>query len=112
MTAQPTTCYGWVTYELKEIAQDLKEIAEETDERITLAEALLCQQHITKILNWLILATRLQGRNIYRVPITPDQRCILKKFVRLIDNEIDENRGVPGPCPLYDPRVPGCPRSN
>ena len=36
-------------------------------------------------------------RNIYRLPITPDQRCIIKKYLRLIENEIDENRGVPGP---------------
>jgi len=36
-------------------------------------------------------------RNIYRLPITPDQRCILKKYLRLIEAEIDENRGVPGP---------------
>ncbi len=36
-------------------------------------------------------------RNIYRLPITPDQRCILKKYLRLIENELDGNRGVPGP---------------
>ncbi len=35
--------------------------------------------------------------NIYRLPITPDQRCITKKYLTLIENEIDENRGVPGP---------------
>ncbi len=36
-------------------------------------------------------------RNIYRLPITPDQRCIIKKYLRLIENEVDENRGVAGP---------------
>ncbi len=36
-------------------------------------------------------------RNIYRVPITPDQRCIIKNYLSLIENEIDENRGVAGP---------------
>lgn len=35
--------------------------------------------------------------NIYKLPINPDQRCIIKKYLRLIENELDENRGVPGP---------------
>jgi hypothetical protein len=34
-------------------------------------------------------------RNIYRLAITLHQRCILKKYLRLIENELDENRGVP-----------------
>ena len=34
-------------------------------------------------------------RNIYRLIITPDQRCMLKKYLRLIENELDENRGAP-----------------
>ena len=29
-------------------------------------------------------------RNIYRLPITPDQRCIIRKYLRLIETEIDE----------------------
>ncbi len=36
-------------------------------------------------------------RNIYILPITPDQRCMIKKYLRLIENEVDENRGVPSP---------------
>ncbi len=38
-------------------------------------------------------------RNIYRLPITPDQHCMVKKYLRLIENEIDENRGVRAPSP-------------
>jgi len=41
-------------------------------------------------------------RNIYRLPITPDQRCIIKKYLRLIENDIDENRGSPGPRSLLN----------
>ena len=41
-------------------------------------------------------------RNIYRLPITPDQRCIIKKYLRLIENDIDENRGIPGPRSLLN----------
>lgn len=36
-------------------------------------------------------------RNIYRLPITPDLRCNLKEYLRLIEDEIDKNRGVPRP---------------
>jgi len=35
-------------------------------------------------------------RNIYRLPITPDQRCIIKKYLRLIENDIDETEESPG----------------
>jgi hypothetical protein len=31
------------------------------------------------------------------MPINPDQRCMLKKYLALIEAELDDNRGVPGP---------------
>ena len=36
-------------------------------------------------------------RNVYRMPINPDHRAMFKKYLRLIDAELDENRGVPKP---------------
>ena len=29
--------------------------------------------------------------------ITPDQRAMFKKYLRLVEAELDDNRGVPGP---------------
>ncbi len=37
-------------------------------------------------------------RNIYRLPITPDQRCIIKKYLRLIETEIQHTRGHVSGC--------------
>jgi len=36
-------------------------------------------------------------RNIYRININPDQRCIIKKFLRLIEHGLEENRFPPPP---------------
>jgi len=33
-------------------------------------------------------------RNIYRLPITPDQRCIIKKYLRLTENDSEESLGL------------------
>ncbi len=103
--------------DLKDLTAELTEIARDTEENISEVEAVLAQHYLKQILESLILATRvgrrtwpslypqnpvidylsITHRNIYRLPITPDQRCIIKKYLRLIENEIDENRGVPGP---------------
>ena len=40
-------------------------------------------------------------RNLYRVPINQDQRCIIKKYLRLIDDELNGNPGVAGPKSPY-----------
>ncbi|DBA91311.1 TPA: hypothetical protein ACH3X2_004024 [Trebouxia sp. C0005] len=34
-------------------------------------------------------------RNLYRMRIDPEQRCIIKKYLRLIENELDDNPGSP-----------------
>lgn len=47
-------------------------------------------------------------RNVYRMPINPDHRAMLKKYLRLIDDELDQNPGVPGP--LTPPRLGPLPR--
>ena len=36
-------------------------------------------------------------RNLYRMRIDPNQRAMLKKYLALVDNELDENSGVPLP---------------
>ena len=36
-------------------------------------------------------------RNVYRMRINPDQRAMLKKYLRLVEAELDDNSGVPGP---------------
>ena len=42
-------------------------------------------------------------RNMYRMPIDPDHRMMLKKHLRLIDNELDANLGVPCPSSPFKP---------
>ena len=53
-----TTSYGWVVTDLKDIAEDLQQIATETTENITGVEATLCHLHLNKVLKSLLLATR------------------------------------------------------
>lgn len=47
-------------------------------------------------------------RNMYRMPSDPDTRVIFKKYLRLIDDELDANLGVPGP--LTPPRPQAWPQ--
>jgi len=89
----PTTSYGWVVSDLRDLVVDLDRIALETGENITEVEASLCHFHLNKVLKSLFPATACQTymaiplptdvvtdylsithRNIYRLPITPDQR--------------------------------------
>lgn len=46
-------------------------------------------------------------RNIYRMPIEPDHRMMLEKYLRLIDDELDGNYGLP-PTPVQ-PKPPTWP---
>jgi len=55
----PDSRYGWVVYDLKDIARDLDTIATDTDEAITELEAALAHYHLKKVLGSLILATRI-----------------------------------------------------
>ena len=36
-------------------------------------------------------------RNVYRMRVNPDQRAMIKKYLRLVEAELDDNRGVLGP---------------
>ena len=36
-------------------------------------------------------------RNVYRMKITPDQRAMFRKYLRLIEAELDDDRGISGP---------------
>ena len=36
-------------------------------------------------------------RNVYRMRINPDQQAMMKRYLRLVEAELDDNRGVPGP---------------
>ena len=58
----PTTSYGWVVSDLKDISEDLYRIATDTTENITEVEAALAHYHISKVLHSLILATRIRRR--------------------------------------------------
>jgi len=58
----PTTSYGWIVSDLRDIVTDLEKIATETTETITQVEAELCHHHLYKILKSLILSTRLARR--------------------------------------------------
>jgi len=123
----PTTSYGWAVSDLSDIVEDLDRIQKYSDEKITEVEATLAPSpseayfgiidtsnqdlegwmaplplptdaviddlSIDAVIDYLSIT----HRNIYRLPITPDQRCIIKKYLRLIENEVDENRGVAGP---------------
>ena len=64
----PTTIYGW-------IASDLYRIAIDTSGTITEVEATLCHFHISKVLQCLILATRVS----YKVDVdghpSPNRCC-------------------------------------
>ncbi len=53
------TAYAWVAEDLKDLAEELRRIALDTAESITQVESLLFHEHITKILDSLILATRM-----------------------------------------------------
>ena len=55
----PTTSYGWVVPDLKDIAEDLYKIATGTTEQITQVEAQVCHHHLNKILKSLLLAAGL-----------------------------------------------------
>ena len=36
-------------------------------------------------------------RNGYRMKIIPDQRAMFRKYLRFIEAELDNDRGIPGP---------------
>ena len=109
------TRYRLLVNDLKDLAVELAEIALDTEENISEVEAVLAQYYLKQILESMILATRI-GRRTWPSPSlqmqslttstsrtgtstdSPShQRCIIKKYLRLIENEIDVNRGVPGP---------------
>lgn len=41
------------------------------------------------------------------MPINPDQRAMIKKYLRLVENEVDKNVGIEGPrtCNPWWPRL-------
>jgi hypothetical protein len=55
----PTTSYGWVVSDLRDLVVDLNRIALETGENITEVEATHCHFHLNKVLKSVLLATRL-----------------------------------------------------
>ncbi len=68
----PTTSYGWVVSDLKDLSEDLNRIALETSENITEVEATLCHYHLNKVLKSLLLTTRIARRRWpYLSPQTP-----------------------------------------
>jgi len=64
----PTTSYRWVAEDLKDLAEDLHRIATDTTENKALVESLTCYSNFTKILDSLILATRLAGAWPFALP--------------------------------------------
>lgn len=58
----PTSSYGWIVSDLRDISEDLYRIAIDTSEDITEVEAALAHFHLSKVLQSLILATRLGRR--------------------------------------------------
>ena len=54
----PTTSYGWIVSDLRDIVTDLERPATETTETITQVEAELCHHHLNTILSSLVLSTR------------------------------------------------------
>jgi len=55
----PTTSYGWIVSDLRDVAKDLERVQQFTDEAITEVEAALAHYHLKKVLESLILATRI-----------------------------------------------------
>ena len=55
----PTTSYGWIVADLRDIAQDLDRIQISTEEAIPEVEAALAHFHLKKVLESLILAMRI-----------------------------------------------------
>jgi len=55
----PTTGYGWVAYDLRDLAKDLDNLALLTSENISEVEAALCHFYLGQVLRSLILATRI-----------------------------------------------------
>ncbi len=61
------TRYRLVVNDLKELALDVKDIAQDTEENISEVEAVLAQYYLKQILEALILATRI-GRRTWPSP--------------------------------------------
>ncbi len=58
----PTTSYGWVVSDLKDVASDLQSIQSYSDENISEVEAALAHYYLKQVLQALILATRIGRR--------------------------------------------------
>ncbi len=58
----PTTSYGWVVSDLQDIHRDLHRIATESTKSITEVEAALGHFQLSKVLRYLIAATRIGRR--------------------------------------------------
>jgi len=57
------TRYRLVVNDLKDLASEVKDIAQDSQENITEVEAVLAQYHLKQILEGLILATRIGRRS-------------------------------------------------
>ncbi len=66
----PTTSYGWVVSDLRDLANDLDQIAYETCESISEVEATLCHFHLDKVLKSLRTSMSLQTLSLTTYPFT------------------------------------------